>query len=1318
MKFIEKQCKGVKEIKIKGLMIIFILFILVFLTPLASVIDNNNSNNITEKENKSQLSEDKLKSSDIAGSDLYAEKIDAFVAGNKSIIKQSLFTNDTNILSQFDSNDPAFYKCNIIISASNGINPAIFPSILTESKIPSHYITGFNSFAGFLYYDKDVNSEDASLRAERALEIIRRKFKIDLIMLNASEPNFFPFIGSCPNWNCLFKELTDNFPMDGYWKALDINRLTSQEYFENYHISSTFMLLNSLDFFEGDFDVSTDQVNFNIDSLDLSFLEGLEMENLIDQLEVAVENYGDIVNATISEDELEQFVDLFSAFTLRNDSHYTSISIQYEGLSKGIQKIGKNQYKFNLWEALGYQGSPLTPSEKIYIALTGALMSEININILCSEIIDATPLFYDFYDYLLEQIGLLLYLAGIEFDQENLENYSFELFWVDDGGIKQSFVKPVNREDPTDIVNMLQQIGFQGFSYIPTGIIDPIGDFTITYNISNLEPNLLLKKELIGENASYGAFRNFAYYISAENIGNVTAWGVPTAVPLELDNFLQIASPFFWENLKNDMWDIINIEYPNQYESLEDFFNYDEDPRIFYFDSYGVGIYDTFYPDIFNITNLWPYNEDADYIIDIIADTNPGYFTIFTEETVKEFFTNEESVWNDDNWKLDPGEKISYKIDNYSISNLDSFTPFFRNNFSIDTSPKTPEIVSGTPIDGTIPEMALSDDNNSWIISSIENYLEEVVEINFLFKNETKIDFINNTLESVSFIIDFNVSENIESITFEIFDFRSEEFLDMNPYLDSIQNNTWTYSIVSFNESLDWLFYPLDNQNYTAIIKIMCTDSEQFNISINDLDIEFSTRDININDDLGSRVIYRSSTGNVQFERRSNSIPLSTYDAASIIATSHLSNYSTNPGELNTYTLIFKNIGSTIAENVTISLLIPGIIENLNNFTLQNNNLTYYLSKLAPSEEKTIYFTFYVPNSISISEVSIFYNNPLNIEGGNASRIESQSNEIYISAPVDYENFFPMVRTIEISYKDIDDAPAIGDIFNLTVNIKNIGPNGFNIPDLNISLSDQFGDLKRLENITFHFIDIAYNEQISFNITLKKIGWRGYYYPPINFIESSESRTLQIYSSSPKIIGIINFSIIKNVNKEQIEVGNIITVKITVENTGTITIDNIRVNDMISYSQLDFSLLSGKLVNFIDSLEPGEKVTFNYTLRAKRQALVSLKPAFIKYYYLHEIQDTSNSLIIKIITPKIRQYFYIGLPILSVFIILNIYFWQIKKYKKKRIEFERSEVSLFELSSRETILKIEHTLRERLHGLSDKSKEKIINFESNIGETR
>ena len=160
--------------------------------------------------------------------------------------------------------------------------------------------------------------------------------------------------------------------------------------------------------------------------------------------------------------------------------------------------------------------------------------------------------------------------------------------------------------------------------------------------------------------------------------------------------------------------------------------------------------------------------------------------------------------------------------------------------------------------------------------------------------------------------------------------------------------------------------------------------------------------------------------------------------------------------------MLFNN-----AKNISISLLIPGLIHESNNFTLKNNNLTYYISELFPNEEITINFSFYIPNSRTISDVRINYDNPEYIEGGNSSKLTASTNEVCISAPVDYEINIPFVRTIEIDYyvsNQTDYAPEIGDIFNLTVNIENTGPLGFNIPDLNISMSDQFGDLCRIDH--------------------------------------------------------------------------------------------------------------------------------------------------------------------------------------------------------------------------------------------------------------
>jgi len=1172
-------------------------------------------------ENDNFFKWDLINPSDIAGTDLYAEQINAFVAGNKSVIKQSLFTNDTSILPRFDTRDPAFYKCNVLFSVSNGIAPDIFPRILNEDGFNRQYEMTFNSFSGYLYYDEDLNEDDAKLRAERALEIIKRKFEIDLIMINISNPYLFPFVGYYPDWDIFLHEITINLPMDGYWKALDVERLTSEEYINSQHLSSTFLLVNSLDLLDKDITESIDQVNFNLDSLDLSYLESLEVDNMFEQFSSILVDYPSLLgnfsdfldlNQTTQEDS-EGFADMFSNLSLSDESHYTSLMVQYEGLSEGIKNIGENEYKFNLWDALGYQGEYLQPSEKIFIALTGAFMSEIDINIFCTEIVDETPKYFTFYDFLLEQIALLSFYADVDFDVQTLNDYSFELIWVDEKGFKHNYVKPVNLDDPNDYINFLHQLGWQGLPGIPTGILNPIEDFVITYKVSNSEPNLLITKDLVGENASFGVYNTFSFNITAKNVGNETAWGVPTPIPIELnDAFSIIVGPIgvilgLDEELKDAIWEVISVEYSGQYDSLEDFFNFDEDPRLFYFDTTGTGLIDTYYPNFSNFSNLLPYNENMNHVIDLIAIGNPQLISALESigipsDSLKESFTNEDSIWDDDNWKLEPNEIISYTFDNFSIENFDTFSPFYKYNFTIkEIFPELPSLISGVSIEETSPQMALVNDEEDWIIESEEKYVDQhEIEIQFLFQNMTNIDIINNSLDAVSIIINFTDPSNV--LEFEVFNFSTEEFQHISAYLTSTVNNTSTFSFIKNQGTLDWLFDPTARENHTIILKIKGISTSLFNISINDFDVELSYRDVNEYKVLGSRVIYTSLRGKVEYIRTSNSISLSTYDMASIISYSYLTSYNSKVGEINRLTLVFRNIGSDFAKNLNISILIPGIIYDPIDFTIEENYLKYNIAELAPYIEKKVSFSFYVPNTAVISSTNISYNTPEHVQNLNSTILETHPNHVCFSAPIDYVTRFPYIKTIEIFFNASNLAPSIGEELSLSVYVKNNGLEGFNIQGLTISMRDQFGDLVRIDNEDLILAEIGYNEIKSFNITLIKRDWKGYFYPSINYVKNSKKNLVQIASSEPLILGRINFSIIKSVDKNQVEIGDIINVELNVKNVGTICAKNLSINDIISFAEVEFNLISGSLINTILCLQPGENITFSYKIQAKNQA--------------------------------------------------------------------------------------------------------------------
>ncbi len=1283
----------------------FLIFLLVLLIPLIELNSNGKYLNKIDSALQELNSEfNDLRISDVAGTDFYAEQISAYIAGSESIIRQSLFTNDTNLLPHFDISDYAFYKINIFISASNGIRPKMFPTVLNDNIIGSSMTLNYNSFLGFLYYDKELTPEDAKTRAERALDIIKRKFKIDLFMVNSTDGNFFPFVGYYPDWDVFFQETIQNLPKDGYWKALDINRLKSEVYLKNYHLSASYVLINSLELLEGDIDVSTDQMDFNFDDINTAYSQfnlALAQYGVLSESDTFM---GALANETLSEGEMELINEVASGLVLENDSHYTTLMIQYEGKSEGIEKIEENQYKFDLFSALGYDGEELHPSEKVFINLNGAYMSVIDINVLGTDIVDMTPKYFDFNEYLIEQISMMLYYAESDLDARTLKDYSFELYWMNEEGIFTSFAKPVNLNDPDDLVNNLDQYGMHGFPYIPTGLLNPINEFIITYNVSYSEPNLIITKKIIGENASYGAYRTFSLNITAENIGNKTVWGVPSNAEMDLEVLL---SNFFGEDAEdiyNALWDYIRFDprYKGQYNSLEEFVGMTEKPRIFQFDSLGSGAIDYWYPDNPNApsdpTNTMPYSPEMVGVIDdLVAE---GNLTYIEGEILKVLFTNNESIWYRGNWMLNVTQKLSYLIENLDLSTIDSFTTFYNYSFVIkDTFPELPAVIWGNQIGGTNSSMALNNDTESWIIESEQNYVDKQdLEIHFRFENNSEIDIINKPIERVSIILNFTGYYDLD---FEIWNDASEEFQIVNRDSTSLYNNSWTFTFTrnNNNNSLMWLFDDAAPDNYTLLFKIKGSETDKFNISIDFIYIELATRDVNSVNQSGAISYYSTDSGNTKYHKTSNTLSFSNYDMASIIAFANVSIYNSSLGELNNYTLRFKNIGSDIAYNVSITLKIPGIMNNTNNFTLKDNILYYNLSQLAPSKEIIVSFTFYTPNSASINDVEIIYNNSVTIDGGNSSSLTSMPNEVYISTPVDYKSRFPYLRTIEINLTSTNYSPAINSDFNLTVHIKNEGLKL--IYDLNLTMNDYYGNLIRIDNNSrLSLTNIKCDEGKTLNITLRKTNWKGYFYPSINNIKGSESRTIQIVKSPELLLGNINFEIIKTADKKQVEKDDNITITVKVINTGNICIKNIIVSDLISFTQIEFSLVQGKLVNVISSLDPGESVTFKYKIKAMSQAFVILKPAQIEFYFLHLNEVYSNEIEIKIDEPKFVIYSLMIIPAIIALVILIGSIRKSHKYKESKYEHIRSDKSIFRLDFKDVIFKADNTLKARLIILS------------------
>jgi hypothetical protein len=1263
-----------------------------------------------------EVSENSLHTSDIAGTDLYAEALDAYVAGNSSMLKHSIFTNDTNILKSFDLEDPAFSKCNILLAASNGIQPNIFPLPLTERKIEEQFKSPINSFIGFLYYAPDVTEENAQERSERAFEIIENNLLMDLIMVNSSEPNFYPFIGYYPQWDILLKQFTGNIPKDGYWKTFDLQRLLGKNYRNNKHLSFSYALINSPELFQKDINFGNDQLNFNIGASISQFLDGgtldeafSELNAILGQNEDLLGSFGPILglNESNSVENLENTSSTFGDFTFANNSHYSIVEVQYEGKQSGIQHIEGDKYEFNLLTALGYPPTLLAPSEKVYSALIGSFLSSLDVNVLCTDIIHSTPKSVDFSDYLIDQLALLTSFVDIGFDIQSLQNYSFTLSWKDRGGLKDSYANLVNENDEFDVINFLPTLGFSGFPTFPSGLANPLNNLKVKYELSDSEGNIKLQNMLLGDNATFGAYKNFDFNVSAQTAGNVSAYGIPTSIPIELEDVFPIILALegwntnFAEDLQDTMWQIVQEEYKGEYNNLSDFYNYDEDPRIFQFDTEGDGSNNYYFPDFSNISNLYPYNDKMDEISDILLSEHPQLLNqldntspeIQTAQRIEELFSNEDSIWNDDNWELEPDEILSYLSENYSIADSDTYTKFHEFNFIINDSIPLPTIIFGDEDEETAPEMALTPNNENWTIFSEEYLDENRLEIQFSAQNNSIVDLINNTLDRVSLVCNF--TESYPDLEIEMFNFTSEEYFNLENYLNSETNTSMVFSITKYNKSIEDIFYNSEGGDYTILFNIKKTADDQFNISIDNIDIKFLMRDVNPVE-IQSNIKYSSVSGNVKYIHHSNSIMLSTDNMSSIVSYSSLSQYVSSQGDNITYSMSIKNIGSAPAKNITIKIPILGIIQTNYDFSISDDYFYYDLTKLNPTQEKHLNFSFYIPNSGLIETHQIEYNNSALLEKGNSTALSSYPNDLFSVAPVNYDNRFPYIHIIDIILNSSKDSPAISEVFNLSVNIKNCGPKEIPINQINISSIDQYGDLIRTSNECLIFNNIEYNHLKSINFSVNKTEWKGYLYPAISLLNNINKKTFQIRQSVPLVLGSIIISVEKSVDKKELERGELLLVNIKITNIGTITARDLKLDDILGYPQEGFTLNTGSLIKTIDRLDPGEHDSIYYTIKAHSQIKTILNSANVEYEYLYQKNAYSNIIPVKAIIPKTIQNLNILIPNSIVGGVVLIYLWYMKKYKKQMLESERKEIKVLSLTSRDSILTSELSLREYL----------------------
>lgn len=1313
-----------KQTNLKYLRII--LMVLCIFPLSTSLITENLDQNVQISEMRNHQTPE---NSDISGNELFAEQIAINIAGKESLVRHSFITNDTNIFERVDLSDPAFFGSSFYFSISNGISPVFDPDLATTNDLNTIDLS-YLSLTGFIYYDNSSTLESVQIRKTRALEIFQDLFEVDLLFYETIEDSqkgyFYPFYGATPNWKNYFETTISNTPQDGYWGTFDENHLTNQNYLETKHLSSSLLFLKHYSMLENELreivpydipinidlsaiDSSTSLFNFGLGGDDSS--QGSSNEEISpDELLPPEEDVDEEEDEEEEEEENISYLD-----ELDNVVIY---SIQYEGNKDGFSKVEENEYKFDLFTALNYDGENLAISSKCFNSIDGISLSLIDIGFISSEIISTQPSYFDFENYNLQRIESILFLFDEEFDLSSFKNYSFKIQWATNESLTRLTTVVQNLANESDPINFLSLLGGIGGSFgIPGSTIAPLDQFVCIYRPIENEPSLYIEKRILEGNASNVLFEDEqpSIEIFVENRGEEEIWGQKRDIsnlgisndPTKEITLLDINQNFF-ELLGYDSEAIIHTAETLGY-NLTDLFH-KEEPRFFNIDSNNSGTYDITYPEITNIiTNfemIYPYSPEFAQIL----EDNPEAFG--TVANNPQSFNSSESIFNPSNWKIMPGENVTISLSTGTENIEDQFESFDSLNIS-SIEGISPVISYGSIIDNSnLSGTYQKNDSTTLNLRSQEIGSSHQIQTYFMFQNVSMLNINSiNSLDGLGIEAYFKNSLNSTTISLEIYNFdedseeSGDEFISIPGFYSTNDPEIMNFTVSNVNYELTQFYN--ENLNYSIIFRITFENTEEFAVDIDYFQLLFQTR---INQEIyhDQAIIQYCTAEGVQFLSYSNSFVLNTDDRSSLNSLMHIDDFDRKIGESMTYNISISNIGMGPATNISVELDLPGkirdifnstevlaeegrfLVSSTGNFTLIGDKLFIYYDLLPAGKKfENITFNFIVPNSRILPSAKITWQDD-GVTGNSTVRIVHSNNQ-FLSAPVRYfsADDSPIRQELTIEYiSDFDTyAPNINDIFEVQFVIKN--PETTTILDIEIPLKSNITGLTLLNETNLIWISsLAPSEEQIITLLYRKENYRGYLLPQLTINSNTESKFMKHSFSELLHLGKFNVSLIKNLTTVNAVHGDIISITIALFNYGNIDMGNLTIDDTRCYDAEGFTLESGSMIMNYELLKPGDSINFTYNLRTlNRNGIYQINPAEMDYCFIYKKTIESQTMTIMVRQSYFESILVVILPIIVGASVIGFTYYKKSQYSREDLELERRESLLFGQSLRDVAWK-------------------------------
>lgn len=1256
------------------------------------------------------------RTSTMSSTDMYSEQISVYLAGQDCLVRQSAITTDQYILNQVPLDDIAFKNASMLVFMSNGIYPSNYSDVYVPFNEVMNFQIPMSGIFVYLAYNKSttVTQNVINSRIAKALPMLESAFQVELFQQYTENASTFMYYGVTPQWDVTMQELSSQLPLDGYFKYMNVSRLTSPSYLTSNPLSAGFASINP----------------YGGNILGTNATAGLS--SLLTQFNVNASQISSLLGMSFGGTQLQML-------TRRTNM----VFFQYEALTNAIQYVSSKQtYTFDLRNALGLAPDDiLRPSGNVWNSLlnldpTGILATMINVNVISGNVTSWT---FNAHNLTINnQIMNTLYLASSfvssqQFDintvlkdmQFAIDNVFFITNWEKTGALSTLYTNANMTKagyeqlakqagiNPSMIDAVLNQItldesplalaGFNGLPFVPTGLLTPIPDLIVKYQVikSAPQPILVVKQDTAGSIKPFGQIVNLQMNVT--NVGSATAWGMKIGHGIA--------------NLSN-LTSGISLTYLGV-KILLDLGSIEFDVRGFFVPALSSGgILGIYYGAQDLLLKVSTYQgpaliRDALQYVALPAEPQAlqeaGYVDL--HELIPTTPTN----------YITPGETITLDLSNSTLAG--EYSPFAN---------ESAEFTNATILKGVqVPPSSTNNDTNAlvldgktWNIVTDNTGGHHNITVQFTFNNKTsnvnttKIAALDFTYQGYN-----NVSIYKNGVaTFYIFNYNTKKWVPVSNLTRStvsINNTNAFLGGVTFriyggnndtnNNTIKIADY-MKGKNNTVLVQLRVLNNESTQLNLDYFGMDYLQKNNSLALKSSTTFSYTDFTGYTIRQATSNSLYVGSLNASALVvlqdisaATYNNSIYITKTADARTMTIQISNNGNETAKNVNVSIPVPGIISNPGNFSLQGNYLNWSIGTLNASKSLKLHFSFMIPNSETIAAAIVQYNNQTKISNGTAD-FTIRANTIYVDAPVDYKtsSTTPYILGVTLSMNLVNPTiiPSLNQLFN-------------------VSYSATLSHLPSyIKNITIPltgtpYFAIAGKQSVIVPLTsghgmaqkvFDKIAYEGYLVPSFTLNGNNMSGLMRYFPPEPLQVGQINFTIVKYMGHRigteiipsrlysaefHVNRDDRIDVAITITNTGTLPVGLVEGNsstmkngfiiaDNFGYNQSAFEFVSGNISQENIILNPGENISFGYKLQAERDGQYIMGSTQKTFFFLREQTVKSNVFIIIVDEKPSLIAAYLGVSIGTTIVIVLGSIYNKKKQARALEEFKKRDKILYD----------------------------------------